>query len=225
MTYRALCVLIVTVVVLFTASMFRAQAQQQTPFEINVMISLTGSAAFLGKEHQENYMLLEKFVNRSGGIHGRPIHFVFHDDQTNPQVGLQLVNQMISDKVQVIMGSDFAAVCNAVTPIVREKGPVLYCLSPGIHPKAGGIFASSVSTRDIADVMLKYLRERGWNRVAIITTTDQSGQDFDQAFDAGTAIPQNSALQAVAREHFVPTDINVAAQIVRIKASNSQATV
>ncbi|HXF34340.1 MAG TPA: ABC transporter substrate-binding protein [Candidatus Acidoferrales bacterium] len=210
-------------VFLFTLGALRAQAQP-APFEINVMISMSGAAAFLGKEQVETYTILEKVVNRSGGIAGRPVKFVFHDDQSSPQVGLQLVNEMISRKVPVIIGSSFAAVCNAVAPLVKNNGPVLYCLSPGIHPAPGGyVFASSVSTRDIAAVMLRYLRERKWNRIAIITTTDQSGQDFETAFNAGLTVRENAALQVVEREHFAPGDISVGAQMARIKAGNPQA--
>src|SRR6185312_6978959 len=95
-------------VFLFTLGALRAQAQP-APFEINVMISMSGVAAFLGKEQVETYTILEKVVNRSGGIAARPVKFVFHDDQSSPQVGLQLVNEMISRKVPVIIGSSFAA--------------------------------------------------------------------------------------------------------------------
>lgn len=208
---------------LLAASSFPGQAQP-APFEINVMISQSGAAAFLGKEQVETYTILEQLVNRTGGIRGRPLRFVFHDDQSKPQVGLQLVNDMIARKVPVIIGSSFAAVCNAVAPLVKDNGPVLYCLSPGIHPASGGyVFASSVSTRDIAAVMVRYLRDRKLDRVAIITATDQSGQDFEGAFDAALQSSRNGALQVVDREHFGPSDISVTAQMARIKASDPQA--
>lgn len=208
---------------LIAASGFPGGAQP-LPFDINVMISQTGAAAFLGKEQVETYTILERLVNRTGGIRGRPLRFVFQDDQSKPQVGLQLVNEMIARKVPVIIGSSFAAVCNAVAPLVKDNGPVLYCLSPGIHPTPGGyVFASSVSTKDIAAVMLRYLRDRKLDRVAIITTTDQSGADFESAFDAALQAAGNGVLQVVDREHFGPSDIGVAAQMARIKAANPQA--
>ena len=67
------------------------------PFDIDVVIPLTGSAAFLGASEKQSVALVEKIVNTEGGITGRPVHFVFHDDQTNPQVAVQLVDDIITN--------------------------------------------------------------------------------------------------------------------------------
>jgi branched-chain amino acid transport system substrate-binding protein len=111
-----------------------------------------------------------------------------------------------------------------VAPIVNKAGPVLYCLSPGIHPTAGSyVFASSVSTRDIVAVMFRYLREHGSASVAFITSIDQTGQDFERAFDAALTARENKSMTVVAREHFAPGDISVDAQMARLKAAAPQA--
>ncbi len=212
-----------TLLALLTLMMVPSFAAPE-PFEINLMISQTGAAAFLGQKQLESYTILQKLVNDSGGIRGRPLKFVFHDDQSSPQTGLQIANDLIAKKVPVIIGSSFAQVCAAVAPLVRENGPVLYCLSPGIHPVAGGyVFASSVGTRDMAAVFLRFLREHHWERIAVITSTDQTGQDFEGALNAELATRANAAFTVVAREHFAPGDITVSAQMARIKAANPQA--
>jgi branched-chain amino acid transport system substrate-binding protein len=199
-------------------------ARSAEPFEIPVMISQTGAAAFLGNEQRQSYTILQGFVNKSGGIRGRPLKFVFYNDQSSPQVGLQIVNELVAKGTTAFLGSSFAQVCAAVMPLVNKNGPVEYCLSPGVHPVAGSfVFASSVSTRDIVSVMFRFLRERGWKNVAFITSTDQTGQDFERAFDASLALRENAAFSAVAREHFAPNDIGVSAQMVRIKAAAPQA--
>lgn len=201
----------------------RASAAPE-PFAINVMISQTGAAAFLGKEQVQSYTILEQLVNRSGGIRGRPLRFVFHDDQSSPQTGVQLVDGLIADKSPVIIGSSFAQVCAAVAPLVRENGPVLYCLSPGIHPVSGGyVFTSSVGTFDIVGVLMRFVREHHWNRIAFIASTDQTGQDFEGAFNLALRSRENDALRVVARERFAPGDITVGAQLARIKAGEPQA--
>ena len=218
-TLSALCALLA----LFALTMSRSFAAPE-PFEINLMISQTGAAAFLGQKQVESYTILQNLVNRDGGIRGRPLKFVFHDDQSSPQTGLQIANDLIAKKVPVIIGSSFAQVCAAVAPLVRENGPVLYCLSPGIHPVAGGyVFASSVGTRDMAGVFLRFLREHHWERIAVITSTDQTGQDFEGALNSMLAAHENASFAVVAREHFAPNDITVSAQMARIKAANPQA--
>jgi branched-chain amino acid transport system substrate-binding protein len=193
------------------------------PFEINVLLSLSGPAAFIGKEELTSLQIIEKLVNQGGGIRGREIKFNVQDDQSNPQVGVQLANAIIAKKVPVIVGPTFTAVCSAVLPLVRENGPVMYCLSPGIHPVAGGYaFSATVGSGDMAIVIARFIREHAWNRVAIISSTDASGADFERGFDAALQRPENKALQLVAREHFAVSDVSVNAQMARIKAANPQ---
>jgi branched-chain amino acid transport system substrate-binding protein len=145
-----------------------------------------------------------------------------YDDQTNPQQAIQLFNEIAAKKVPVVLGGALVPVCRAMMPLVKE-GPVLYCFSPGVHPDPGTYtFSSSISTNDLIKANFKYWRDRGIKRVAIITSTDASGQDADRALDAALALPDNKGIQVVAREHFGPTDISVNAQIAHIKASNAQ---
>src|ERR1700727_222452 len=76
---------------------------QTAPYEINAILSLTGPAAFLGAKEAEAYRALELTVNKSGGIRGRSIKFVIADDQTSPQVALQLANGLIAKGVPIIV--------------------------------------------------------------------------------------------------------------------------
>ncbi len=201
-------------------------AQTATPVEINAVIPLTGGGAFLAKAYLQAFTALETVVNREGGIQGHPIKFVTADSQTNPQVSLQLVNGLIAKHVNVFIDGAPAGVCSASIPIVVNTGPVDYCLSPGVHPPARSyVFSSNVSTDDLGKTVFRYFRDRGWTRIAAITSTDTTGQDFARIIDATLALPENRSLQLLVHEHFAPTDISVAAQMARIKATNPQVLV
>src|SRR6202522_566600 len=163
-------------------------ARAADPFEINVIIALTGGGAFLGKDQQVVLTAIEAQVNKAGGIRGRPIQFVIADDQSSPQVGVQLMNQAIARKAQVILGSTLVAICSAMAPLAKD-GPLLYCLSPGLHPDPGSYaFSSEPSTTDAFIGTAVYFARRGWHKVALITTSDATGQDaargIDDAFKA-----------------------------------------
>jgi branched-chain amino acid transport system substrate-binding protein len=198
-------------------------AQAADPYDIHAILSLTGGASFLGKAEQQSLQLLEKSANATGGIQGRPIRFVFHDDQSSPQTAVQLANQVVALKPAVEIGANLVAMCNAMIPLM-QNGPVMYCLSPGIHPQAGSYaFTSSVSTIDLSKALLRYFRMRGWTRVALMTSTDASGQDAERGINGNLELPENKDIKLVAREHFTPTDVSVAAQIENIKAAQPQA--
>ena len=202
-----------------------ARARAATPYDINVVMPLSGGAAFLGKAEQRTLDILAAQVNAGGGIQGRPMHFVFHDDQSSPQIAVQLASQIVASHPTVLIGSSIVAMCNAMAPLMAA-GPVQYCLSPGVYPKAGSMmFTSSVSTRDMARAMFRYFRMRGWTRIAAITSTDATGQDADRGIAAALARPGNKTVRMVAHVHFNPTDVSVAAQMARIKAAHPQALI
>jgi branched-chain amino acid transport system substrate-binding protein len=196
-----------------------AAAGAGEPYEINVITSLTGPAGFAGQAEQEALRALEAKVNKAGGIEGRPIKFVIHDDATVPQNTVQLANELIAAKVPVILGPSLVALCLAVAPLVKD-GPVDYCFSNGIRPAPGSFqFSSMMLSQDFITATLRYERYRGARRVAVIVGTDATGQDGERGFDAAMALPENRGMTVVGREHFNLTDITVAAQLARIKAA------
>ena len=190
--------------------------------EIPVVLPLTGGAAFLGQGERNALQLVEKVVNTGGAA---PIHFAFHDDQSSPQVAVQLASQIKAQNPPVMLGSAIVAMCNAMAPLMQD-GPVMYCLSPGVHPAAGSkIFTAFISTHDLARALVRYYRGRGFTKLAMITSTDASGQDGRLGFEEAMKLPENSAMSIVTAVQFNPTDVSVAAQIQQIKSSPAQAVI
>jgi len=201
-------------------------AQSPPPVEIPAVLSITGPNAVVGAGEAAVMHVAENVVNKSGGIKGRPLKFVMLDDQSITQNTVSLFNQALQRKPAVIIGPQSATTCGATAPLVAKTGPVMYCLSPGIHPEAGTyVFSVSVSTSAQAPALIRYFRLRGWTKIAAITATDASGQDVDQQLDAILALPENKDVKMVDHEHFAPADITVTAQLQKIRASGAQALV
>lgn len=194
------------------------------PYTIDAILPLTGPSAYSGQIHANALRTYESVANASGGIRGRPIHFELHDDRSNPVTAVELTTQLLAKNPPLIMGSSYIAACAAEEPLVRN-GPVEFCLSPGLVTAQHNVFASSVANTYIVPATFKFIRERGYTRVAIISATDASGTVADRIALAALARPENKALTVVAYEHFNPTDISVSAQTARIKAGNPQAMV
>jgi branched-chain amino acid transport system substrate-binding protein len=196
------------------------------PYEINVVISTTGSGAFLGTHETTALGVLEDVVNKDGGIKGRPVKFVFQDDQTAPATAVQLTNGLVAKHVPVVLGSSLAATCSAMASIVQDTGPVQYCLSPIIRGKPGSyVYSASAGSDSIAAVIVRFFRLHGWTKIGIITSTDASGVDFERQFNNTLAFAENKPVDVVVREHFNPSDLTVSAQMARIKAAAPQALV
>ncbi len=205
------------------AVLWAAPARADDFYDIHVIASLTGGGAFLGMEEHDALLLVEKSVNKTGGIHGKKLRYVFHDDQSSPQVAVQLLNDVVALHPAVFMGSSLVATCNAMFPLVQDKGPVMYCFSAGIHPPAGSyVFVAGVSTHDQAIGLVRYFRLRNWTKLGIITSTDATGQDADKGFDELLAMPENKGVSVAAHEHFNTNDVSISAQIENVKAANPQ---
>jgi branched-chain amino acid transport system substrate-binding protein len=221
MRYRRLIANGISLALLCSMSI-SAPVMAADPYEITAILSLTGVGAFLGKGTAQGLQALEAYVNKTGGIGGRPLKFNVEDDQTNPQVAVQLANAAIAKKPAVIIGGAFGAVCGAIAPLVKD-GPVDYCMSPVIQPPPGSyVFSASVGMDNVLGAAVKYLRAMGLTRIAAIVTTDASGQAAEHAM--GTAFASGGS-ELVAIEHFNPADLSVAAQLARIKAANPQALI
>ncbi len=196
-----------------------------TPYDVSVITSLTGGATFIGTTHQKTLQTLEALVNKQGGINGQPLHFVFYDDQTNPQIAVELANQIIAKKPAIFIGSVFIAMCRAVMPLVTN-GPVQFCASPSTSPPKGSYtFSASVSSRDEMYATLRFFRSKGWTRFATLTTNDASGQDADNAIADGLKFPENKSLSLVDVEHFNASDLSIAGQMTKMKSTAPQAVI
>jgi ABC-type branched-subunit amino acid transport system substrate-binding protein/photosystem II stability/assembly factor-like uncharacterized protein len=196
-----------------------APARAADPYEIQAILPLTGQAAFLGKADVNALNAIQGLVNRQGGVRGRPISFVVSDDQSQPAVAVQLLNRAISKNVPLVIGSTLAGICNAMAPLVKD-GPVELCFSPSFKPLPDGyVFSAGVGTPDLMAAGMRYLIGRGYHRVALITSTDATGQEAEQTANTMLGRPDNRALNLVDTEHFGVNDISVTAQIARIKAA------
>jgi branched-chain amino acid transport system substrate-binding protein len=217
MIFKRVCS-IVAVAVFVLCGLPRANGAED-PYEVPAMLSLTGPFAFLGKEESDTLHGVEVLANRTGGIRGRPLHFAITDIQSSPTVAVQVATQVLAKHPAVIMGPEPTAAVNALIPLVRSDA-VLYTMSGGAKPPARGyVFCASVGTYDQMLAALRFLRDRGLKRIAIIATTDATGADQIAVIQDGMKLPDFAGISLVATERFAIADLNVSAQLARIKAA------
>jgi branched-chain amino acid transport system substrate-binding protein len=196
---------------------------QPKPFIINVVLSMTGLAANLGHDQASAFAALEQYVNASGGIRGTPVHFQIADDQSQPAVAVQLLQQILQQHPAVVLGSSLAGPTQAMAALVEAQGPILYALTPNLYPKARGwVFSTSATTRDLTAVAFAYYRARGVTKFATLVNNDASGQNNMEAVNLALTYPENKSLQIVDQEVIALSDVSGAAQAAKIKASGAQ---
>ena len=195
---------------------------QPKPYTINVILSLTGTAASLGADEQTALLAYEKLANRQGGINGTPVHFQVYDDQSTAAVAVQLANTILATHPAVVMGSSIVGPTQAIEPFFKD-GPVLFACTPLLYPERGSyVFAAGASSRHSLAAAVRYFRMRGLTKIAVLVTADASGQDNLHSVDLALQLPENKNVTVVDRQQFALSDISATSQLTHIKASGAQ---
>jgi branched-chain amino acid transport system substrate-binding protein len=212
-------------VALLAFATFGPAMAQTKPYVLDAILSLTGTAAALGADEAASLALYEKVVNGTGGLRGQPIHFEIVDDGSNPATAVQLATAILAKHPIAVLGSTLAGPSQAMAPLFKN-GPVLYATTPLIAPEKGTyIFGAGAQTRYNMLAAMRYFRLKGLTKLAFITTTDASGQDYTRVVDYALTLDENKNVTIVDRETFGLADLSIAAQISHIKASNPQAVI
>lgn len=196
---------------------------QPAAYRIDILLSQTGAGTFLGTKEHEALTVLENVVNDAGGINGRPVQFVYSDDQSNPVVAVQLANAVTARGEPVVLGPSLVGSCSAMLPLLEKAGLVNYCYSNALNaPPHSYAFSSSAGSAPDAIVIIRYFREHGWTRIGFIAGNDVAGRVSEGQVDAAMALPENRNMKVVDKEFFSPTDLSVNAQMVRIADAHPQ---
>ena len=190
-------------------------------YTIAVLTSQTGSASQLGVGEQRGAQLAADYVNAHGGVNGKQISLATADDQTQPNEALQQARTLLSKNPVALVGPSVVANCKAVGPLVAEKGPVNYCLSPGIDA-SGYVWSSSAKTDALAEETMNYWKNKGITKVAVVNTTDASGTDGGRA---SVEAAKKVGVTITAQVTYDPTAVSATAQLQQAMASGPQALV
>src|ERR1700722_5622523 len=98
------CLLVAAAIVLAGSASARANDDAK-PIRIGFSMSLTGGVAVNGKQLLLALEIWRDDVNAAGGLLGRPVEFVYYDDQSNPATVPGIYTKLIDvDKVDLTIG-------------------------------------------------------------------------------------------------------------------------
>ena len=76
---------------------------QQDPIKVGTIFPLSGGAGPDGQSVTNAVKLAVEQLNQAGGLLGRKIVLVSKDDESTPAVGVSRANEMIAEKVDVVI--------------------------------------------------------------------------------------------------------------------------
>jgi branched-chain amino acid transport system substrate-binding protein len=112
-----------------TAALFAVPALAATPLKIGFAMSLTGPNAGAGKMFLLAREVWRDDINSKGGLLGRPVEFVYYDDQSNPSLVPALYAKLIDvDHIDLVVSPFGTNQIAPAMPVIMEKQMVFTAL-------------------------------------------------------------------------------------------------
>jgi branched-chain amino acid transport system substrate-binding protein len=154
--------------------------------KIGAVISETGAVAPYGNQVTRGLDLALEEINAEGGFKGGPIQLIYRDDGTNPEKGVEAVNDLISNEgVKVIIGAVSSPVTLEIAPICEKKEVLLLSptsSAPRISEAGEFIFRNYPSDILEGTAMADFARRLGVRRVAIFALDNEFGSGLAEVF-------------------------------------------
>jgi branched-chain amino acid transport system substrate-binding protein len=208
-------------------------AQAQDAYKIGAVFSITGPGSSLGIPERDTALMLEASINAKGGIKGpdgklHPLKIVIYDDASDETKAVLAAKRLIDeDKVTAIVGTTLSGTSLAILDTVQKaEVPLVSCAAAIkiVEPVAERrwVFKTPQSDFLIVSVLVDYLKAKGLTKVGWLNVDYAFGQlgwiEFEKA-------AQKAGLTIVANEKFGQKDVDMTAQLTRVKAANPQAVV
>lgn len=204
-----------------------ALAQAADPIKLGAFFDLTGPSAAIGTPTKLVAEMVAKKINQEGGINGRPLELVIADDEGDPTKAAIIAKKFIeTDKVTAIIGPTRTDTGMAAKPIIEQmKVPTFMCVGgdPVITvPPFHWTFKSPQRTSVAVKKTFAYLKQKGVQKIAIITAADGFGRDGKNWLEK---LAPEYGLKIISNESFQATDNDMTPQLIKIKAASPEAII
>ncbi|HOW73712.1 MAG TPA: ABC transporter substrate-binding protein [Phycisphaerae bacterium] len=156
-----------------------ASAADAPPIRVGAVFSVTGPASFLGAPEAKTAEMFVQKINDAGGINGRKIQLIIKDTGGKPESAISMTKQLIEEeKVLAIIGPSTSGETMAIKNICQEGETILLSCAAAetiVNPVASYVFKTPQKDSDAARWIYKTMKEKGLNKVGVITSNDGFG--------------------------------------------------
>ncbi|HJS83828.1 MAG TPA: ABC transporter substrate-binding protein [Acetobacteraceae bacterium] len=153
---------------------------------IGFITTLSGPSGVIGKHMKDAADLAMDMLG--GKIGGLPATVTYGDDQFRPEIGRQLVEEMVKrDKVTFVTGFIWTNVLLAAYQPAIRAGAIVIGANAGPHELAGpqcapAFFSASWQNDETPETMGKFMNDQGMNDVYLIAPDYAAGKDMVAGF-------------------------------------------
>jgi branched-chain amino acid transport system substrate-binding protein len=197
-------------------------AQAQQPIRIGSSLSLTGKEYSLqGGYCREGYLLCQKHVNQQGGVLGRQIELVIHDDASDGKTAARNYEKLIAeDKVDAVLGPYGSGITEAVADVVDKHRMLMIAPTAGsgsIWEKGRKYLIMMLSpVESVPEGLLDLAARNGLGRVAVIKL---DGLVANAATKGASEFAKKKGLEVVFAESYPNGTNDFSDLLKRVKAA------
>jgi branched-chain amino acid transport system substrate-binding protein len=163
-------------------SLLPTPAIAQQKIKIGFITTMSGPQGVIGAYMKDSVELALDHLGRKVG--GLDAEVVYGDDQTKPDVGVQVAEEMLKKhNVDIVAGIIWSNVMLAVQPVVNGAGKIMVGTNAGASPLAGKqcnelYFSTSWNNDQTPEAMGKFLQDSGVDDIYVLAPNYQAGKDM-----------------------------------------------
>jgi branched-chain amino acid transport system substrate-binding protein len=214
-----------TVAVATAASLPWSEIRAQEPIRIGFSMALTGGLAGAGKPALIAMEIWRDDINANGGLLGRPVEFVYYDDQTQPANVPKIYTKLLNvDNVDLVVSGYGTNLIAPAMPIVMRKGMVfmsLFGLAANEQFNYDRYFqimpAGPEPKEDWSRPFIQLATDKGLRTIALVGADAEFAQN---AVDGARTNAEAAGLEIVYDESYPPSTTDFSPIMRAIQATN-----
>lgn len=194
--------------------------------KIGCLFALSGPARHIGVPSKHVALMAKEYFEKQGGIAGKQIELVFGDTKGENSVAIREFERLVQrEDVVAVIGPTRTGTCMALLRSIEEaKIPVVACVggTPPVVPPRKWVFKTPQKTVTAVKRVYDYLKEKGIDKVALLTANDSFGQEGRNDL---RELAKEEGIDIVAEETFGTEDMDMSIQLRKLIASPARAII
>ena len=210
--------------VLMLAALACSGGEEETPFRIGVMESLTGPGETYGTVASQAKQMAVDEINAAGGVNGRMIELVVEDSKCGAQDAIAAYKKLTEvEELKIILGTSCSGAMLGAAPLAEADGTILFsglASNPDIAKAGDYIFRTQISDIQVGIDTGNSLWADGVRTLATITEATDYAEGIRRT---SVAQFQERGGELVAEERYQPEVTDFRSQLTKLFAESPDA--
>ncbi len=210
--------------VLMLAALACSGGEEETPYRIGVMESLTGPGETYGTVASQAKQMAVDEINAAGGVDGRMIELVVEDSKCGAQDAIAAYKKLTEvEGIKIILGTSCSGAMLGAAPLAEADGTILFsglASNPDIAKAGDYIFRTQISDIQVGIDTGNSLWADGVRTLATITETTDYAEGVRRT---SVAQFEERGGQVVAAERYQPEVTDFRSLLTKLFAASPDA--